>query len=141
MVCRSCKLEVPVYASYCPSCGMQVHKPHMHHDIMPATAPAVEDHARHVDWLFEPVYREIEQRLDEVNVDKRELYETAHRIESETLKGDDANLDRLARWFRMLQEVSPDILALSLTALLMPDAGTSKAVREMADHFALQPVL
>ena len=135
MVCRNCKLELPVYASYCPSCGMQVHKPHVHHDVSATAAPSIEAHARHVDWLFEPVYHEIERRLDEPNVDKPELYETAHRLEAEVLKGQEANLDKVSRWLKMYQEVAPDILELATVALLKPDAETAPRIREVVEQF------
>lgn len=140
MVCRNCKLELPVYASYCPSCGMQVHKPHVHHDIGATQDPRVEAHARHVDWLFEPVYHEIERRLDEPEVDKAELYETAHRIESEVLKGDHANTAKVSRWLKIYQEVAPDILELVTTILLKPDVAVSPDIKVMAQQHALQTV-
>ena len=131
MVCRNCKLELPVYASYCPSCGMQVHKPHVHHEMSAAKDPREEVHARHVDWLFEPVYREIERRLEEPNVEKTELYETAHRIEAEALKGAAANAEKVTRWLRLYQETAPDILELVSAALLKPDADVAPAIRAM----------
>ncbi len=119
---------------------MQVHKPHVHHDVSATAAPSIEAHARHVDWLFEPVYHEIERRLDEPNVDKPELYETAHRLEAEVLKGIEASPEKVRRWLRMYQEVAPDILVLATAALQKPDAGISSQIREVVDLFVLQPV-
>ena len=139
MVCRNCKMELPVYASYCPSCGMKVHKPHVHHEIDPTAGPQQEAHARHVDWLFEPVYREIERRLEEPAIDKAELYDTARRIEAEVLKGKETNPGKIVRWLKLYQDVAPDILALTVTALLGPDAEISPAVRDAIQSFSPQP--
>lgn len=139
MVCKNCKMELPVYASYCPSCGMQVHRPHVHHEIDTTKSPQQEAHARHVDWLFEPVYREIERRLEEPAVDKPELFDTARRIEAEVLKGNGANPGKIIRWLKLYQEVAPDILALTTTALLGPDAEISPAVRDATLAFTLEP--
>ncbi len=136
MVCKNCKMELPVYASYCPSCGMKVHKPPLHHDIDTTKGPQHEAHARHVDWLFEPVYREIERRLDEPNVDKPELFDTAHRIEAEVLKGNAANPQKISRWLRLYQEVAPDLLALTVAALLGADSDVSPAVRGAVLEYA-----
>ena len=139
MVCKNCKMELPVYASYCPSCGMKVHKPHVHHEIDTTRGPQQEAHARHVDWLFEPVYREIERRLDEPTVDKPELYDTARRIEAEVLKGNGASPDKISRWLKLYKEVAPDILALTTATLLNPDAAVSPAVRDVTLAFAPEP--
>jgi hypothetical protein len=136
MVCRNCKLELPVYASYCPSCGIQVHKPHAHHAISNTTTTDQEVHARHVDWLFEPVYHAIEQRMDESNVDKTELFETARRIEAEVLKGETANAEKVTRWLRLYQEVAPDIMALTVSVLQKPDAGVSQQIHQTTMSFA-----
>ncbi|HEY3288784.1 MAG TPA: hypothetical protein VGK87_01520 [Anaerolineae bacterium] len=119
---------------------MQVHKPHVHHDLSATQDPRAEAHARHVDWLFEPVYAEIGRRLDEPEVDKAELYETAHRVESEVLKGDLANTAKVSRWLKMYQEVAPDILELVTTILLKPDVAVSPDIKALAQRFALQPV-
>jgi hypothetical protein len=140
MVCRNCKLELPVYAKYCPSCGMQVHMPHVHHDLDATKGREQEAHARHVDWLFEPVHREIEQRLEEPDVEKTELYETAHRIESEALKGEAANPDKIARWLKLYSAVAPDILALTVAVLLKPDAGVAPAIQKVVEGFKPEPV-
>ncbi|MCL4506779.1 MAG: hypothetical protein M1434_02330 [Chloroflexi bacterium] len=139
MVCKNCKMELPVYAGYCPSCGMKVHKPHVHHEIDTTRGPRHEAHARHVDWLFEPVYREIERRLEEPTVDKSELFDTARRIEAEVLKGNEANPGKIVRWLKLYEEVAPDILGLTTTALLGPDVDVTPAVRDAILAFAPEP--
>ena len=141
MVCRNCKLELPVYASYCPSCGIQVHKPHAHHEIGSTTTTEQEIHARHVDWLFEPVYSAIGRRLEESNVDKTELFEVARRIEAEVLKGGAANVGKVMRWLKLYQDLAPDILVLTATALQKPDAGVSPQIYQAAVNFAKASVL
>jgi hypothetical protein len=131
-------MELPVYAKYCPSCGMQVHKPHVHHEMSATHTPQEEAHARVVDRLFEPAYQEIERRLEEPNIDKPELYDTVRRIEAEVLKGESANSDKLMRWLQLLQATAPDILALTMQALLKPDAGVTPAVRAQAERFSAE---
>ncbi len=139
MVCRNCKMELPVYAKYCPSCGMQVHRPHVHHEMGVTQGPDVEVRARHLDRLFDPVYHEIEQRLQDPRVDKPELYDTARRIEGEVLKGDQANPERVERWLQLLRDVAPDLLGPVTAALLTEDAGVPEPIRQVAGHF--QPEL
>lgn len=119
---------------------MQVHKPHMHHEIHATVAIDSDSQSRHVDWLFEPVYHGIENRLEESDVDKAEIYETAHRIESEVLKGNGTNTDKLNRWLRMMHDVAPDILILINAALLKTDSGVSATVRTILENNAPQPV-
>jgi hypothetical protein len=140
MVCRNCKMELPVYAKYCPSCGMQVHKPHVHHEMSATKNPQEEAHARHVDWLFEPVYREVELRMEDPQVDKPELYDILHRIESEALKGAQANPDKIKRWLTTIETVAPDVLMPTTSVLLKPDAEVSSAVRKVAEGFAAEAV-
>jgi hypothetical protein len=135
MVCRNCKMELPVYAKYCPSCGRQVHAPHVHHEVDVTKGPQQEAHARHVDFLFDPVYHEIERRLDEPIVDKPELFDTVRWIEGEALKGESANAEKVSRWLKSLATVAPDILALTTAALLKPDAEVAPAIRRLAQSY------
>jgi hypothetical protein len=97
--------------------------------------------ARHLDRLFDPVYREIEMRMEDPRVEKAELYDTARRIEGEVLKGPLANPQKVERWLHLYQEVAPDVLALAATALLKNDAGVPDPVHRVAEHFTAVPAL
>ena len=133
-------MELPVYAKYCPSCGIQVHRSHVHHEMGVTKGPDEEAHARHLDRLFDPIYHEIELRLDDSRVDKPELYDTARRIEGEVLKGDAGNPEKVERWLRFYQDIAPDLLHLTTTALLKPDAEVSPHIRHVAERFVAEPV-
>jgi hypothetical protein len=134
-------MELPVYAKYCPNCGIQVHRPHVHHEMGVTQGPDAEVRARHLDRLFDPVYHEIEMRLEDPRVDKPELYDTARRIEGEVLKGPQANPQKVERWLHLYQDVAPDLLGLAVTALLKDDAGVPDPVRHVAEQFTAVPAL
>jgi hypothetical protein len=102
--------------------------------------PQEEAHARHVDWLFEPVYREIELRMEDPRVDKPELYDTLHRVETEALKGAHANPDKIKRWLTTIEIVAPDLLVPTTSVLLKQDAEVSPAVHRVAEDFVAQAV-
>ena len=140
MVCRTCKMELPVYAKYCPNCGMQVHKPHVHHEMGVTQSPDAEARAQHLDRLFDPVYHEIEIRLQDPSVDKSELYDTARRIEGEVLKGPMANPAKVERWLRLYHDIAPDLLIPVTTALLKEHAGVADSIRLAAKHYLSEPV-
>ena len=140
MVCRNCKMELPVYAKYCPSCGMQVHKPHVHHDLDVPKGSASEARARHVVRLLEPAYHVIEARLEDARVDKPELYDTVRRIEAEAVKGADANAAKIGRWLTFLAGLAPDVLAPTVSALLNPEADVSADIRTAVERFSAEPV-
>ncbi len=134
MVCRNCKRELPVQAQYCPNCGRQVHKPHIHHGIETHGAEE-ETRARHIAKLLEPAYHEIEMRLEDEHVDKNELYDIVRRIEAEVVKGEAAHAEKVARWLRSLFELAPDVLAPTATALMNPEGDVSATVRATVQNF------
>jgi hypothetical protein len=134
-------MELPVYAKYCPNCGVQVHKPHVHHEMGVTKGPDAEARARHLDALFDPIYHDIELRLEDARVDKPELLGTIRRIEAEVLRGHEGNPDKVERWLRLLQEVAPDLLKPVTDVLLKPDAEAPDAIRQLAQRYMAEPIV
>lgn len=141
MECRNCRMELPVYAKYCPNCGVQVHRPHVHHELGATKGPDAEARARHLDALFDPIYHEIELRMEDARVDKPELFGTVRRIEAELLRGDAGNPNKVERWLRFFQEVAPDVLKPVTDVLLRPDAQATAAIRQVAQRYMTEPVM
>ncbi|HYN87464.1 MAG TPA: caspase family protein [Ardenticatenaceae bacterium] len=83
--------------------------------------------------LFAAIYRQIEAGPDRATMDKDELRETVKRVETEVAKGEQANADRVARWLRTLADAAPDILDVTVTALLNPAAGVAAVIRLAAE--------
>ena len=55
------------------------------------------------------------------------------------LKGNEANPGKIVRWLKLYEEVAPDILGLTTTALLGPDVDVTPAVRDAILAFAPEP--
>jgi hypothetical protein len=141
MECRNCRMDLPVYAKYCPNCGIQVHRPHVHHEIGATTGPDVEARARHLDTLFDPIYHEIELRMLDPRVDKSELFGTLRRIESEMLRGNESNPDKVERWLRFFQEMAPELLKPIAVVLVRTDAEAPEAIRQVAQRHMTEPLI
>jgi hypothetical protein len=89
---------------------------------------------RDVVELFQEVYRCIEQRPEDPDVDKEELTETVQKIEQETAKGEEANPNKVERWLRFLGEMAPDILDVTVACLTNPVTGVATAIRKIAER-------
>jgi hypothetical protein len=134
-------MELPVYAKYCPNCGVQVHSLHEHHELSVNKGPDAEARARHLARMFAPIYHVIELRLEDVRVDKLELISTVQRIESELLRGEECNAARVERWLRFFKEVAPDMLKPITAVLLRPETETPPAIYQLARRYTAQPVM
>jgi hypothetical protein len=82
--------------------------------------------------LFADVYRQIEARPQDPDVDKGEMAETVQKIEQEVVKGAEANPNKVARWLRFLAGMADDILDVTVACLTHPAAGVAEVVRKVA---------
>ena len=62
---------------------------------------------------FLAVYKQIDERFDDPNVEKHEIKRTVKNIEQEVAK-DEPNKNKIDRWLRSLKEMAPDILKVTL---------------------------
>jgi len=83
--------------------------------------------------LFAQVYRQIEARPEDPDVDKEELTETVQKVEGEAAKGEEANPRKVERWLRFLGEMAPDILEVTAACLTNPAAGVATVIRKVAE--------
>ncbi len=83
---------------------------------------------------FARIYRLIEQREADPNVDKAELRDTVSKIESEVKRGDAANSSKVERWLRFLAGMADDVAAVTIAALAHPIAGVAKAIQLVAQR-------
>lgn len=83
--------------------------------------------------LFQAIYRQIETRPADPNVDKEEVTGTVQKIEQETAKGEQANLTKVERWLGHLAEMAPDILEVTVATLTNPAAGVATVIRKIAE--------
>jgi hypothetical protein len=96
-----------------------------------------------ISYAFAEIYRQIEIRPPDPNVDKPEIQSTVENIESEVKKGDDANPNKVERWLRFLAAMAPDIFDVVAAALTGPIQGIHemRKVAEMANlhHVPVAP--
>jgi len=83
--------------------------------------------------LFTAVYRQIETRPEDPDVDKEELTETVQKVEKEAAKGEAANPSKVERWLKTLALMAPDILEVTAACLLNPVAGVATVIRKVAE--------
>ena len=82
--------------------------------------------------LFATIYREIERRPTDPDVDKEEITEAVQRIEKEAAKGQDANPSKIERWLHSLARMAPDILDVTAACLSSPAVGIATTIRKIA---------
>lgn len=90
--------------------------------------------AKELAVLFEKLYRHVESRPNDPNVDKSEISEIIQKIEKESSKGNDANEMKLGRWVENLGQMAPDILDVVLASLGGPVSGITAVVKKIADR-------
>jgi len=83
--------------------------------------------------LFEAVYRRIEARPEDPNVDKEELTDTVQKIQQEVAKGEGANPNKVERWLRTLASMASDIFDVTVACLTSPVAGIATVIRKVAE--------
>ena len=84
--------------------------------------------------LFGQVYRQIEARPEDPDVDKEELVETVQKVEEEAARGAEANPNKVERWLRFLGDMAPDILEVTVACLTNPLAGVGTTLRKIAER-------
>ena len=85
---------------------------------------------------FDRIYRLIEQRPVDPNLEKEEVRDTVSRIEKEVKKGDEANPNKVERWLRFLAGMADDVFQVTVATLAHPVAGVAKAVQIVAQRVA-----
>lgn len=88
---------------------------------------------------FAEIYKQIEARPPDANVDKEELKQDVRRIEQEAAKGDEANPSKLERWLKGLAEMAPDIFEVTAAALTSPVAAASTVIRKVVERAKADP--
>jgi Ternary complex associated domain 2 len=88
------------------------------------------------DKLFEEVYKQIEERPDTSPEDKADLKANVEEIKAEAAKGEQANESFLARRFRNIMRMAPDILEVVTSAIVNPAAGFTTLVTKIAKKAA-----
>ncbi|TAH51164.1 MAG: CHAT domain-containing protein [Chloroflexota bacterium] len=83
--------------------------------------------------LFNAIYKQIDARANDPNVERGEIRDTVKNIESEVAKGDTANPTKVERWLKFLKDIAPDILEVTANAILNPVAGVTTAIKKIAE--------
>jgi hypothetical protein len=83
--------------------------------------------------LFAEIYKQIEARPEDPDVDKEELTETVQKVQEEANKGEEANPKKVERWLKFLGSMAPDILDVTVACLTNPAAGVATVIRKVAE--------
>ena len=90
--------------------------------------------------LFSNIYKHIEARPPDPNVDKEEVLETVQKIQEEASKGEkEANETKLTRWIDTLNNIAPDVIDVALASLGGPVSGITAILKKIADRARQQP--
>jgi hypothetical protein len=90
--------------------------------------------------LFNNIYKHIEARPPDPNVDKEEILETVQKIQEEASKGEkEANETKLTRWIDTLNNIAPDVIDVALASLGGPVSGITAILKKIADRARQQP--
>jgi hypothetical protein len=83
--------------------------------------------------VFADIYKKIEARPADPNVDKEEVKQDVRRIEQEVAKGEEANASKVERWLKGLADMAPDIFEVTAAALTSPVAAVSTVIRKVVE--------
>lgn len=86
---------------------------------------------------FLDIYRLIDTRPEDPNVDKDEVARTVKDVESETSK-QEPNTVKIERWLKRLGGLAPDLLPVVVSTLLDPSLGVATAVCTVAKKVLAQ---
>lgn len=89
--------------------------------------------AQDLATFFNAIYKQIDARPDDPNVERDEIRETVKKVQDEISKGNAANPTRVERLLRNLKEIAPDILKVTADAILNPLAGITTAIKLIAE--------
>jgi len=90
--------------------------------------------AEELAQAFASVYQRIEARPPDPDVEKKEIAQTVEKIETEVVKGEGANPNKVERWLKTLAMMAPDILDVTVATLTSPAAGIAAVVRKVAER-------
>jgi hypothetical protein len=82
--------------------------------------------------VFAPIYQTIEVRQPDPLVEKEEITDRVRRIENEIATGEKAQPSKVERWLRDLAGMAPDILDVTVAAIMSPVAGISVVIQKIA---------
>jgi hypothetical protein len=109
---------------------------HKNITINQSTGPASDE----VAALFSNLYKHIESRPPDPNVEKEEILETVQKIQEEASKGEkEANETKLTRWIDSLNKIAPDVIDVALASLGGPVSGVTAVLKKIADRAHQQP--
>lgn len=83
---------------------------------------------------FEPIYRQIHDLPEEKAPEREMIADTVKDIEAEVVKKEEADESKLARGFKLLAVMAPDILEVTIDTILNPLKGISTVVRKIAER-------
>ena len=86
---------------------------------------------------FLDIYRLIDSRPEDPNVDRDEIARTVKDVESETSK-QEPNTVKIDRWLKRLGDLAPDLLPVVVSTLLDPSLGVATAVCTVANKVLVQ---
>ena len=90
--------------------------------------------------LFSNLYKHIEARPPDPNVDKEEIVGMVQKIQEEASKGEkEANETKLSRWIDTLNNIAPDVIDVVLASLGGPVSGITAVLKKIADRARQQP--
>ena len=109
---------------------------HKNITINQSTGPGSDEIAA----LFSNIYKHIEARPPDPNIDKEEIMETVQKIQEEAAQGEkDANENKLTRWMDTLNKIAPDVIDVALASLGGPVSGITAVLKKIADRTRQQP--
>ena len=89
--------------------------------------------AAEIAKLFAIIYQKIETRPEDPKVEKEEITQAVQRIEQETVKGEEANPDKVDRLLKTVSGMAPEIGEVILATLTSPAAGIATVIRKIAE--------
>ena len=87
---------------------------------------------KNIQIVFGRIRREIEKLPD--GIEKQEANETLDKLEAESHKGDQANENRVERWFKFLAETAPDAWDVAVKTFINPIDGVGEVFRKVAQR-------
>ncbi len=87
-----------------------------------------------INALFNKLFRQIEMRAPDPNVDKEEIVDTVQKIQNEVSKNESISETKLTRWMDYLNKIAPDIIDVVLASLAGPVSGATAVLKKIADR-------
>ena len=87
-----------------------------------------------IETLFNQLYKLIESRSEDPDVEKEEITQTVQQLEKEAAKGEEANPTKMERWMSNLNQMAPDIVDVILASLGGPVSGVTAILKKLAER-------